>query len=50
MDKPNHPNVIRTWAVDRTRSRHPAPVAARQTGKRKDSTRPRPPGPGRKKP
>ena len=28
MDKQRHPNVVRTWTVERTKVRYPAPPTA----------------------
>jgi|WetSurMetagenome_2_1015567.scaffolds.fasta_scaffold353127_2 hypothetical protein len=52
MDRPSHPHVIRTWAVDRIRSHSPATSPHNLTPERneRNKTRPVKTGSKRRKP
>jgi hypothetical protein len=48
MDKQRHPNVVRTWTVERTKARDPSPPPAKLKAKsRKDLYRVEESGPVR---
>lgn len=49
MDRPSHPHVVRTWAVDRIRVQPPTPARARPTAE-KNKFRRSAPDSSRKKP
>ncbi len=39
MDRPSHPHVVRTWAVDRIRVQAPTPAHVRPTAEKNKARR-----------